>query len=111
MVCRAHRERLGFALRDFFYIIFFFKRKGGSSIAACRIFIQVHVALGCTLHPQGPGVVKFEPTALAQKGRVTWLPECRGRRERNDQRTHFLSDLLKLAFAFFLHVRLILWNS
>lgn len=63
----------------------------------------MHVALGCTLHPQGPGVVeKFEPAALVASKRPSYLalPECGGGQERNDHRTHFSQDSVKLDSAF-----------
>lgn len=50
MVYRAHRERPGFALRDFFYIIFFNVSETGALLPV-EFFIKVHVALGCTLYP------------------------------------------------------------
>lgn len=62
----------------------------------------MHVALGCTLHPQSPGVVeKFEPAALVAPERPSYLalPECRGGHERKDHRTPFVRDSVKLDSA------------
>lgn len=93
--------------RRFFYVVFFLMwAQGSRGITAFGIFIHVHVAFGCSLHPRGPGVVeKFEPAALALK-RPSYLafPECRGGHEWNDQRTHFFIGLGEAGFCIFLLV-------
>lgn len=65
----------------------------------------MHVALGCTLHPQGPGVVeKFEPAALPPK-RPSYLAlcECGGGHERNDHGTLFVG-FGEAEFCVFRHI-------